>query len=349
MIKAGLNRERLYWIFQIVGWSLYGLGTILLYSFVQETVSDVLLYGEVFQVMFYIISTHLLRILIKRGRWISLPWQKMVGLVFISIVILSTANYLFLLAVSYYLGTINRQDFQAINVFISIVAPSIMYFLWALIYLTFHYFEWYKKSLQFQAAMNEIELNYLKSQLNPHFIFNALNSIRALVDENPRKSKDAITQLSNILRNSLILDKKRLITLQDEMKTVKDYLALESIRFEERLQTHFEINKAAEQFSIPPMMIQTLVENGIKHGISNLTSGGLIDIRTKIEAHHLIIQIRNSGRYVNGKKVKSSGTGHGLVNTRKRLELIYGKAATFSIKNENNNTVLTEIKIPETI
>ena len=112
--------------------------------------------------------------------------------------------------------------------------------------------------------------NLLKSQLNPHFIFNALNSIRALVDENPGKSKNAITQLSNILRNSLQIDKNRLTSFTDEMKTVQDYLELESIRFEERLEVDIKLHPNSDQFQIPPLMIQTLVENSIKHGISNL-------------------------------------------------------------------------------
>ena len=128
--------------------------------------------------------------------------------------------------------------------------------------------------------MIEIELNNLKSQLNPHFIFNALNSIRALVDENPSKSKQAINQLSNILRNSLASDKKGLTKFEDEIKIVKDYLGLESIRFEERLKTEFEIHPESQKFLVPPLMIQTLVENGIKHGISKLTPGGVIQLKT---------------------------------------------------------------------
>ncbi len=220
----------------------------------------------------------------------------------------------------------------------------IVYFLWVLIYFMFHYFESYRKSLQYEATMNEIELNNLKSQLNPHFIFNALNSIRALVDENPVKSKDAITQLSNILRNSLALDKKRLVDFNDEIRTVKDYLALETIRFEERLKTDLQIHPSSEMYKVPPMMIQTLVENGIKHGVSNLKKGGKIELSTDVADSMFIIRIRNSGRYLNGK---TKTMGYGLDNTRKRLKLIYGDSATFYIDNEDKNTVLTEIRIPE--
>jgi len=333
---------------QLTGWSAYGLGSVLLYSFVQGEIPPGLIEGEIFQISFYIVSTHILRVLIKRGNWISLPLGTLILRIVLSIIILSFSNYVFLLGVSFQLDTLNRQDFLPINAIISIIAPLIMYFLWSLIYMTIHYFQWYKKSLEYQAAFNEIELNYLKSQLNPHFIFNALNSIRALVDEDPRKSKEAITQLSNILRNSLILDKKRLISFSDEMRTVSDYLALETIRFEERLQTEYDLHPESSLYNVPPMMIQTLVENGIKHGISNLTAGGTIGISTDIDDRKLIIQIKNSGNYKNGAQVGRNGTGTGLVNTKKRLELIYGDAASFKICNIEQNTVLTEITIPET-
>ncbi len=95
------------------------------------------------------------------------------------------------------------------------------------------------------------------------------------MDENPSKSKQAINQLSNILRNSLALDKKGLTNFDDELKIVKDYLGLESIRFEERLKTEFDIHPESQRFLVPPLMIQTLVENGIKHGISKLTREAL--------------------------------------------------------------------------
>lgn len=194
--------------------------------------------------------------------------------------------------------------------------------------------------------MIEIELNNLKSQLNPHFIFNALNSIRALVDENPSKSKQAINQLSNILRNSLASDKKGLTNFEDELKIVRDYLGLESIRFEERLRTEFDIEPESRNFLVPPLMIQTLVENGIKHGISKLTRGGLVQVKTYVtQGKKLTIQIRNSGHLpANAKRSKS---GLGLKNTRQRLKLIYGDQASFRILNENDNFVLTEIIIPQ--
>ena len=189
--------------------------------------------------------------------------------------------------------------------------------------------------------------NLLKSQLNPHFIFNALNSIRALVDENPGKSKNAITQLSNILRNSLQIDKNRLTSFTDEMKTVQDYLELESIRFEERLEVDIKLHPNSDQFQIPPLMIQTLVENSIKHGISNLKEGGIVQIKTEVDGLYMTITIKNSGQYVNGQDYKQSG--YGIENTKQRLRLIYGDQASFDIRNENNLLVCTQLRIPQIV
>ena len=130
----------------------------------------------------------------------------------------------------------------------------------------------------------------------------------------------------------------------DELKTVMDYLALESIRYEERLTTKFDIDRNSGKFMIPPLMLQTLVENGIKHGIANLKDGGKISISTQVKRKQLLLQIRNTGHL---SKEVDYNSGFGLANTRKRLDLIFGEFATFEIRNENKNTVLTSIVLPQ--
>jgi LytS/YehU family sensor histidine kinase len=141
------------------------------------------------------------------------------------------------------------------------------------------------------------------------------------------------------------------IPFKDEMQTVRDYLNLEFIRFEERLQTRYIIHPDSNLFEVPPLMIQTLVENGIKHGISNLVEGGLIQIETDVRDNFLYITIKNSGRLESKKTAhqKKSSTGFGLANTKQRLELIYGNQAKFSIKTVEGPYVLTEIRIPQRI
>ncbi len=341
-----MNKRKIYWICQIGGWSFYGVLQIFLYATAQTPDTTHLL-GEFLQVVFYILSTHLLRHMLIHFGWLAYNFARLIPRVLLVIVGLSILNYGFLVFYAFLTEELTARDFMLSVLILNIFGPMIIYFIWTMIYFTFHYFERYNKSLKYEAAAKEIELRNLRSQLNPHFIFNALNSIRALVDEDPVKSKNAITQLSNILRNSLIVVRERLITFSEEMDTVKDYLELESIRYEERLKTEFDLDPKSAKSLIPPLMIQTLVENGIKHGISTLKNGGKISISSKVADDSLIIQIRNAGQYVNGKS--RVVRGFGLSNTQKRLELIYGEEATFQILNETKRTVLTEIVLPKTL
>ena len=127
---------------------------------------------------------------------------------------------------------------------------------------------------------------------------------------------------------------------------VKDYLSLESIRYEERLHTEFNIHPHSYEFLVPPLMLQTLVENCIKHGIAKLKNGGVVKLNTSVEDSKLKIQIRNTGhfKFVNGIKKPE---GLGVKNTLQRLKLLYGEEASFHIGNDGDDMVLTELTIPQ--
>lgn len=341
-----MDKSKIYWLCQIFGWAIYGILQISLLSVVSG-VNTKFVVGEIFQVVFYIILTHFFRWFIIKVGWLKYKWYGILPRFLGANFILSIIHYFFLILISSFTGELNPSlDFQPFSIIASLLISTMLFFFWSMLYISFHYFDRYSKSLQYEAAIKDIELTNLKSQLNPHFIFNSLNSIRALVDENPNKSKVAITQLSNILRNSMKTDLKKLIPFNEEFSTVRDYLALETIRYEERLRTKFQIDPSSNNFDIPPLMLQTLVENGIKHGISNLKDGGIIHIKTKKTIEGLTIQIRNSGRFADGAL---SDVGYGILNTRKRLELIYGQEAKFEIGNEGADIVLTQITIPNNL
>lgn len=337
-----MKKTRIYWLCQILGWGVYGVIQVIFYSLSEQFDADQAV-GVVMQVVYYILTTHLLRTIIIKVRWLNLRLSRLIPRILIFTFGLSVLNYAYLLFIEFITDGISKTDLMFLTILINTIGYWLIYFLWTTFYFAFHYVERYNKSLKAETAAREVELNNLKAQLNPHFIFNALNGIRALVDENPRKSKESITQLSHILRNSLISDRKKLVAFSEELKTVMDYLALESIRYEERLTTKFDIDRNSGRFMIPPLMLQTLVENGIKHGISNLKEGGEVSIVTKVRKKHLQLQIRNTGQLT---KKSVSSDGFGLENTRKRLGLIFGDTATFEIKNENKNTVLTSVVIP---
>jgi two-component system, LytTR family, sensor kinase len=342
-----VNKYRLYWTLQIGGWIFYATIQIVFSVFASGEISGKRTTFLLTEAFLCLVITHVFRHVLNRWEWLFLPMTKLLPRVLLAVFCMSVILYFVRIPVNLMLGRLfdPLAALDAATILGQSAFYSILFFFWTIFYFTYHYFDQYNKSLKYQASMVEIELNNLKSQLNPHFIFNALNSIRALVDENPGKSKQAINQLSNILRSSLASDKKGLTRFDDELKIVRDYLGLESIRFEERLRTEFQIDPESSQFFVPPLMIQTLVENGIKHGISKLTAGGLVQVKTEVKERRLLIQIRNSGQIQQGNKRSKAGLG--LKNTTQRLKLIYGDGAMFRIVNENDNFVLTEILIPQ--
>jgi two-component system LytT family sensor kinase len=344
-----MSKKTLYWICQVGGWLFFVLFNSLLIKLnngfnlsVAKSLSIVLIFG--------IILSHLYRNFIIKAGWLKVSGLKLIPRIFVSSIVFAMIFEVIQYLAEWILGIADNQRYTTSSIFYNVFQLSFLFFIWSIIYFLIHYIENYKKAeienLKWEASINEIELNKLKSQLNPHFMFNAMNSIRALVDENPVKSKEAITQLSNILRNTLQMGKNKVIDFDEEIKIVNDYLALESIRYEERLKTNVKIHPESKQFYVPPLMIQTLVENGIKHGISKLTDGGTLDIATDVRGNKLYIQIRNSGQL---DEKKESDSGFGIKNTLQRLQLLYGKDAVLKISNEDNKNVLTELIIPKNV
>jgi len=218
--------------------------------------------------------------------------------------------------------------------------------LWMLIYIVFHYVQRNRNDqmdrLRLESTVKELELKTIKSHINPHFIFNSLNSIRALVDENPTRARRAVTELSNILRSSMQAEKLETVSLEKELGIVSDYLALEHMRFEERLKVEMDIDEDTLGQQIPPMMLQTLVENAIKHGISKKIAGGFVKIISDFKGDHHELIVQNTGQ-LNGDINKD---GFGIQSTEDRLNLLYHGKASFHIKNLDDNVVESKVILP---
>ncbi|MCW3075806.1 MAG: lytS [Bacteroidetes bacterium] len=168
-----------------------------------------------------------------------------------------------------------------------------------------------------------------------------MNSIRALIDEDPQKAKVAVTKLSNILRTTLLMNKNKLIPLREEIKLVKEYLDLEHIRYEERLNYEFKIAENVQDTMIPPFIIQAQVENAVKHGISKVPGKGNIIIEAFALVDILKIKVSNTGNINTEKPL----TGVGFINSAQRLTLLYGADGQIFI-SEVNNLVVVDINIP---
>ena len=294
-----------------------------------------------------LVFTHAVRVFIIKNHWVKLQIKQILPRIFAAsfMMSISIVGIVFVMIRLIHLYPVEKLNFplflaNSFNIILILL-------IWFLIYFSIHYLENYKTSeierLVWEAAVKDFELKTLKSQLNPHFMFNALNSIRALIEENPERAKTTITQLSNIFRYSLRIERTETVPLEDEMKTVRDYLALEKVRYEERLNYSIDVDDWAGRIEIPPMMVQTLVENAIKHGIGKLPEGGTVSIKASVDNNLLSIFIQNSGTF-SEEALHNSG-GFGISNTKQRLHLLYGNKADFKIYEENRK-VIVSISIP---
>lgn len=222
------------------------------------------------------------------------------------------------------------------------------WFVWIVWYLIFSFLNLYKevkatkiRNAELLSSLKESQLNRLKSQINPHFMFNSLNNIRGLMLEDVDKARNMLTRLSETLRYSLTKSDVNSIALENELEMVENYIEISKIQFEERLKFTSDIDVASLTTQIPPMIIQMLIENAIKHGISNLIEGGEVKLSTKLESDKLYIEVNNTGVL----KSSENTTKLGLKNIKQRLELLYGDDSTFKLE-EKNNQVIATIKIP---
>jgi two-component system, LytTR family, sensor kinase len=343
-----MNKNKIYWACQLFGWFLFALLNYLFIQFDEEMVMPQAFLGPVVSFFTGIVTSHLYRNFIIRFGWLRYSFLKLSPRFIAASMVLAIIYYFltFFITTFFVKGSLDLPEFSD---FISDwLNLSFVYLVWSLIYFLFNFIENYKqeeiKNLKWEASRNELELNRLKAQLNPHFMFNSMNSIRALVDEDPAKAKAAITQLSNILRTALQMGKNKLIPFDEELNLVKDYLALEKTRYEERLTVTFEISPSASAYKIPPMMVQTLVENAIKHGISKLIDGGEVSLEARPEGNTLLVRVINDGSL--GQK-PDEFSGFGIKNTMQRLNLLFGDKASFKIKSEGDGKVIAELIIPK--
>ncbi len=237
--KIEKNRTKFYWLSQFGGWLLFSIINIIVIASYEgitiQRISLWLLLG-----LLGISFTHFLRSIIKKNGWLNLSPKKIIMRVLVSSLIVGTIMFAITHGLNVAFNITDLSKFKLVTPFVAVFNLSSVVLVWCLIYFSVHYFENYQKAeieaLIWEAAVKDFELKTLKSQLNPHFMFNAMNSIRALIEENPEVAKNAITKLSNILRYSLKIERNETVPFEEEMKTVEDYLALETVRFEERLK-----------------------------------------------------------------------------------------------------------------
>ena len=341
-----IAKNKLYWICQVGGWFIFI--AMELSSYIRlDGFKWPLLTNAIVNLTLGIMVTHTYRLFLIKQGWLSLPLVKLIPRAIVMVFIMVSI----LTAINIPLDRITYPFFKQIEITFGFLLGyffnlSKFVLLWT---LTYHLFQYWERSLlaenekyQLQATAKENAYQNLKNQLNPHFLFNSLNSIRTLVDAEPKLAKTAITQLSGLLRSSLHTSNKKTIPLREELETVTDYLAIESIRFDERMHWEFNIAADTNECQVPPMMLQTLVENAVKHGLATRKNGGDIVLNSYKDNNYLIIQVINSGQY----QPKENTQGVGVENTRQRLHILYDDHASLQIKNKDDEHVETLITIP---
>lgn len=200
---------------------------------------------------------------------------------------------------------------------------------------------------ELEAALRQAELETLRMRLNPHFLFNCLQNISSLAGEDPKAASTMLARLGDLLRVALSNDYQTEISLREEIALTRAYLSIEQIRFGSRLSVLFALDPAAEGVRVPSLLLQPLVENALKHGLSG-RGQGLISIDSSIEADMLILTIRDNGSGLRGKGGETAGFGVGLTATRERLRRMHGDHHSLLLRSLPEDGTEVRVALPAT-
>ncbi|WP_298520717.1 sensor histidine kinase [uncultured Kordia sp.] len=342
----------IFWLLQIFGWgSLISINIWAQTNFGnsnREVQTSYFLFEGLTFVILGVGLTSWLRLYLKRINFIENQTRKNYLKVILLYLLISFVFVFVLIFMSEMLYTsIHGKALEITDriIFPTSINVSIYIFFWILLYVAIKSIMRMQRNkmdhLRLEASLKESQLNTLKGQLNPHFMFNSLNNIRGLMLEDVNKSREMLTRLSEMLRYSLNMNKVDAIQIEQEIETVVNYVALSKIQLEDRLQYEQEVDESLLQVKIPPMILQMLVENGIKHGVSTQKNGGKIKLIVTDNNEEIVLQVNNTGTL----KSETDSTKIGVDNIKQRLELLYGEKATFTL-NEVENEVHAIIKIP---
>ncbi len=358
--KLHRAKERLYVLCQAGGWGIFLLMQIAfsqVFTPKEELRSPAEITASIVMVMAMgLLLTHYSRAYFTRWGWKQLGWRALVPRGLATAAVQSFAWSALGFGFTYGLLGLPWTSKYSFPLIFSISWFNGLCLLvgWMCLYFFYHLFERLNRlqveQLRLAASVKEAELRALKSQVNPHFLFNSLNSLRALIDEDAPRAREAVTRLANMLRYSLQSGQKEIVPFEEELRIVEDYLALEQIRHEQRLRVRWDIAPAVRGLQVPPMLLQTLVENAVKYGIGTRREGGELVIVARADAGALHIRVTNPGDLAEPVSAATaragSSTGVGLRNASERLRLLYGNLATLTLLAEPAGCVTADVLIP---
>lgn len=342
------DKNRLFWILQLAGWSGYGIANYLGSLMHEKPQSH-------FEHLFFVcisglILTLVLRVLLRRAWKMSLA--KMVFVILgssyvIGVVwaVIKNVNYW-----EYYKHGYRPESWIAYTGYS--VGSFLIILCWSGVYFCIKYYQMLQhekeKALKATNMAHQAQLKMLRYQLNPHFLFNTLNAISTLIllEEN-KAANGMISKLSDFLRYSLDKDPIKKISLEQEIAALELYLDIEKVRFEERLRVVIEIDPKCRDALVPSMILQPLIENSVKYAIAMLEQGGTIWVGVKSFGHDLLIEVADNGpgaEIIDGHLSREGGVG--LVNTRERLRALYDNNYSFVISHNQPSGLKINLRIP---
>jgi hypothetical protein len=341
------STARAYWLCQFLGWGGYCLGYYLavLVPFHDRGPKPIL--ADLVYAVAGFLGTHLLRARLRAGRWIEMRPLRLVSRLFVAALLVGALQTVALDGTLWLQGVFSSAAPGASQgiVLATFFSSALLIGFWLAIYFVVLSVRRRRSAevdiLRSQILVRESQLRSLQQQLNPHFLFNCLNSLRGMIDEDPRRAQEMVSELAGLLRAALRSDHCTTIPLADELTAVDAYLRLESVRLEERLRVHREVNPAAAMAAIPPLLLQGLVENAVRHGIAPLRDGGDLTLRIALAGGRLQICVTNSGALR-----EANEAGIGLANARARLHLLYGDRAHLDLRESPAGFVQATLDMP---
>ncbi|OZC01948.1 sensor histidine kinase [Rubricoccus marinus] len=343
------TRRRLYWACQLLGWALFhalfvvvGVASGGLPSIGPGRLAAFVASGLALNIA----ATHVLHRLSSRWAWPDRPLAALLLRVIPTVIALGAAvsvlSNLVVAGSDLLFGPLAPTAPPPVRVDVVTVSGAafnaIVFGAWAVVYYlavyAFRFRDAERDRLVLRASLAEARLQALDQQLNPHFLFNALNSIRALVLDEPHEARRAVTLLSSLLRQTLKAGREATHTLEAELALVRPYLDLEAIRFGDRLRVSWDVAPEASGAEVPALLLLTLVENAAKHGVARCEAGGEIAVRAHASGDVLTLDVTNPAAPRASAPEVAGGTGTGLANARERLALLYGSAADLSLSHD---------------
>ncbi|HWL54442.1 MAG TPA: histidine kinase [Chthoniobacteraceae bacterium] len=340
-----------YWICQSIGWFGSASGEIMV-SLLHSKRTALEIGFSLLGACLGIGVSHLLRVVICWRNAFTWTWPRQFAFYLLACIPAAGLYAVLFLPLVWHFNPYDTAPEQSPGVILDTLYWTYSALLvWCGFYFGWHYFLNYQKvaldRVRLDAALHEAELRALRGQLNPHFLFNALNSIRSLIESNPTRARDAITLLAQLLRSSLYSNEHKLIPLERELEAVESYLKLELIRLEDRLKVAFDLPVSLRKIAVPPLCLQMLVENAVKHGISPSTCGGTIRVTGRLEGKRLLLAVDNTPGHL---RLQGGGrSGVGLHNLRSRINLLFGDDAELSLceqQSAEGPQVRAELRLP---